>query len=77
MYIYIHIYTHIAPVLFATVCIMWLQIHGHTHMLIYTPRQRGATWCYIRCFARDVCEQLASAVRCDMVLHRVIRARPI
>ena len=28
------------------------------------------TWCYIWRFARDMYETLASAVRCDMVLHR-------
>ena len=38
-------------------------------------RRWGVTWCYIVCFAREVYEQTASAVRCDMVLHRVLRAR--
>ena len=41
----------------------------------YTLRPRGATWCYIMRLARDMCERLASAVRRDVVLHRMFRAR--
>ena len=41
----------------------------------YTPRRWGVTWCYIGRFVRDMYENTASAVRCDMVLHRVFRAR--
>ena len=41
----------------------------------YTLRRGGVTWRYLGCFARDMYETTASAVRCDMVLHRVSRAR--
>ena len=40
----------------------------------YTLRRWGATWCYVRRFARDAYDKLAVAVRRDMVLHRAHRA---
>ena len=47
----------------------------HRPVTIYTLRRWGVAWCYIRRFARDMYEQPASAVRCDMVLHRVFFLR--
>ena len=44
---------------------------------LYSLQRGGVTWCYIGRFARYMYEETASAVRCDMVFHRVLFVRDI
>ena len=41
----------------------------------YTLRRWSVIWCYIMRLARDMYEQPASVLRCDMVLHPAFRTR--
>ena len=55
----------IIPSYSCIICYIIVYIYIYIYVYIYT---------YIRRFARDVYEEPASAVRCDMVLHRALRA---
>ena len=72
MYVYIYIYIYVYVYMYVyTYIYIYIYVHIYIYICVYLVRDMVLT----SGVSRETCtNKAASAVRCDMVLHRAVRA---